>query len=116
MPGRGPGKVRGGDRRDGAPQLAVPGHGVRCRDRRALPWREGGQEIVGRFAARRGVETLGRLVTSAKSWLSYTAADRTAPILPPDAQEGAPRVSPVDASRPCSLNESDCSASLPMLL
>jgi len=64
-----------------------------------LPWREGGQEIVGRLAARRGVETLGRLVTSAKSWLSYTAADRTAPILPPDAQEGAPRVSPVEASR-----------------
>ncbi|HEY3443334.1 MAG TPA: Hsp70 family protein [Paludibaculum sp.] len=64
-----------------------------------LPWREGGQEIVGRLAARRGVETLGRLVTSAKSWLSYTGADRTAPILPPDAQEGAPRVSPVEASR-----------------
>lgn len=65
-----------------------------------LPWREGGQEIVGRLAARRGVETLGRLVTSAKSWLSYTAADRTAPILPLDAPDGdAPRVSPVEASR-----------------
>lgn len=64
-----------------------------------LPWREGGQEIVGRLAARRGVETLGRLVTSAKSWLSYTGADRTSPILPADAPEGAPRVSPVEASR-----------------
>ncbi len=64
-----------------------------------LPWREGGQEIVGRLAAHRGVETLGRLVTSAKSWLSYTGADRTAPILPADAPEGAPRVSPVEASR-----------------
>jgi hypothetical protein len=64
-----------------------------------LPWRKGGSEIVGRLAARRGVETLGRLVTSAKSWLSYTGADRTAPILPPNAPEGAPRISPVDASR-----------------
>ncbi len=64
-----------------------------------LPWREGGHEIVGRLAARRGVETLGRLVTSAKSWLSNTGADRMSPILPADAAEGAPRVSPVEASR-----------------
>ena len=64
-----------------------------------LPWSEGGHEIVGRLAARRGVETLGRLVTSAKSWLSYTGADRTAPILPADAPDGAPRVSPLEASR-----------------
>ncbi len=64
-----------------------------------LPWRKGATEIVGRLAARRGVESLGRLVTSAKSWLSYTGADRTAAILPPNAPEGAPRISPVDASR-----------------
>jgi molecular chaperone DnaK (HSP70) len=64
-----------------------------------LPWREGALEITGRLAARRGVETLGRLVTSAKSWLSYTAADRTSPILPNNAPEGAPRISPVEASR-----------------
>lgn len=55
--------------------------------------------IVGRFAARRGAETLGRLVTSAKSWLCYTEADRTAAILPVNAPDGARRVSPVEASR-----------------
>ena len=64
-----------------------------------LPWQEGSPRITGRLAARRGVETLGRLVTSAKSWLSSTEADRTAPILPVDAPDGAPRVSPLEASR-----------------
>lgn len=64
-----------------------------------LPWLEDNRSITGRLAARRGVETLGRLVTSAKSWLSYTGADRTAAILPPNAPDGAPRVSPVEASQ-----------------
>lgn len=64
-----------------------------------LPWGGGGPRIVGRFAARRGAETLGRLVTSAKSWLSAAGADRTAPILPPGAPPDWPRVSPVEASR-----------------
>ncbi|MGJ5820802.1 Hsp70 family protein [Paludibaculum fermentans] len=64
-----------------------------------LPWLDGNRTITGRLAARRGVETLGRLVTSAKSWLSYTGADRTAAILPVNAPEGAPRVSPVEASQ-----------------
>ncbi|GIU75178.1 MAG: heat-shock protein [Bryobacteraceae bacterium] len=64
-----------------------------------LPWRQGDGRIVGQFAARRGAETLGRLVTSAKSWLSATGSERTAPILPPNAPPEAPRVSPVDASR-----------------
>jgi len=64
-----------------------------------LPWRDGANEFVGRFAHRRGAETLGRLVTSAKSWLCYTGADRTAAILPANAPEGARRISPLDASR-----------------
>jgi hypothetical protein len=64
-----------------------------------LPWGQGSDRIIGRFAARRGVESLGRLVTSAKSWLSYTGADRTSAILPLNAPEGTPRVSPVEASR-----------------
>jgi hypothetical protein len=64
-----------------------------------LPWRQGSLEIAGRFAHRRGAETLGRLVTSAKSWLCHTGADRTAAILPANAPDGAPRISPLDASR-----------------
>jgi hypothetical protein len=64
-----------------------------------LPWRAGQDFIAGRFAARRGAETAGRLVSSAKSWLCHTGAPRLDPILPPNAPEGAPRVSPVEASR-----------------
>jgi molecular chaperone DnaK (HSP70) len=54
--------------------------------------------VVGVQAQRKGLENPGRLVSSAKSWLSHGGADRSAPILPVAAPEGVPRVSPVDAS------------------
>ncbi|MDB4996991.1 MAG: DnaK-related protein, partial [Myxococcaceae bacterium] len=56
------------------------------------PW------VVGEAARRRGAEVPGRLVASAKSWLSYAGVDRTAAILPWGAEEDVPRVSPVEAS------------------
>jgi molecular chaperone DnaK (HSP70) len=55
--------------------------------------------IVGVLAQRKGLEIPGRLVSSAKSWLSHAGVDRTAAILPPTASEGIAKVSPVDASR-----------------
>ena len=55
--------------------------------------------IVGVLAHKKGLENAGRLVASAKSWLSHPGVDRTAAILPPNAQEGVQRISPVDASR-----------------
>ncbi len=55
--------------------------------------------IVGVLAQRKGLENAGRLVTSAKSWLSHAGADRNGAILPPNAPEGVARVSPVEASR-----------------
>jgi molecular chaperone DnaK (HSP70) len=57
--------------------------------------------IVGAYAARRGAEVEGRVVHSAKSWLSHTAVDRTAAILPwGSARETTDLhpISPVDAS------------------
>ncbi|MBN2191588.1 MAG: Hsp70 family protein, partial [Polyangiaceae bacterium] len=59
-----------------------------------LPW------LVGEHARRRGREVPGRAVTSAKSWLTHAAADRTAAILPwgIDPGEEVPRISPVGAS------------------
>jgi molecular chaperone DnaK (HSP70) len=70
----------------------------------ALPWGEP-DHAVGVMARDRGAELPGRLVSSAKSWLSYAGVDRTAPILPfrargEEAGEDAdvPRVSPVTAS------------------
>jgi len=55
--------------------------------------------IVGVLAQRKGLEIPGRLVSSAKSWLSHSGIDRTAAILPPNAPEGIVKVSPVEASR-----------------
>ncbi|MBZ5603143.1 MAG: Hsp70 family protein [Acidobacteriia bacterium] len=55
--------------------------------------------IVGVLAQKKGLDNAGRLVASAKSWLSHSGADRTAPILPPNAPEGVAKVSPVEASR-----------------
>jgi Hsp70 protein len=65
-----------------------------------LPWADAGQppHIVGALARARGAESPMRLVSSAKSWLSYGGANRTAPILPWGAPDEVPKISPVDAS------------------
>jgi len=54
--------------------------------------------VFGDLARNLGSRVPGRLVTSAKSWLSYAAVDRMAPILPWGAAEGIGRVSPTHAS------------------
>jgi len=78
--------------------LYIPGEKEFAAGATALPWDSAPPWIVGRFAQRRGAEVSSRLVSSAKSWLSYTAADRTAAILPWKAAEGVTKISPVDAS------------------
>jgi len=64
-----------------------------------LPWDSEPPNAVGLLAQKRSVENPGRLVASAKSWLSHSGVDRTAPILPPNAPEGVRKLSPVRASR-----------------
>jgi len=54
--------------------------------------------VVGVLAQRRGLDNPGRLVSSAKSWLSYAGVDRNAAILPVTAPEGVSKISPVEAS------------------
>ena len=54
--------------------------------------------VMGRWARQLGAQVPGRLVASAKSWLSHTAVDRQAPILPWGAPDDVPKVSPVEAS------------------
>lgn len=56
------------------------------------------QLVVGEWARDLGSRVEGRLVTSAKSWLSHPQVDRSAAILPWAAAEGIDRVSPVLAS------------------
>jgi hypothetical protein len=65
----------------------------------ALPWDPQPAFVAGRLAQKRGVENAGRLVSSAKSWLSHSGVDRTAPLLPFRAPEGVAKVSAVEASR-----------------
>jgi molecular chaperone DnaK (HSP70) len=72
-----------------------------------LPWSRGagaasnetGQPaVVGRLARVLGAQVPGRLVASAKSWLSHASVDRVAPILPWGAPDEVHKVSPVQAS------------------
>jgi hypothetical protein len=65
----------------------------------ALPWDDAPTAVTGRLAQKRGVENAGRLVSSAKSWLSHSGVDRTSPLLPFRAPEGVEKISPVAASR-----------------
>lgn len=64
----------------------------------ALPWNPRPAHVVGELGRRRGAENAMRLIASAKSWLSYGGANRTAPILPWGAPDEVPHLSPVEAS------------------
>jgi molecular chaperone DnaK (HSP70) len=63
-----------------------------------LPWKSPADRAVGWFAREHGAKVPGRLVSSAKSWLSHPGVDRRSPILPWTALDGVAKVSPVDAS------------------
>ena len=58
----------------------------------------GDQEYVGVYAREQGALVPTKCVHSAKSWLSNPDVDRTAKILPWDAQEGGRVLSPVEVS------------------
>jgi molecular chaperone DnaK (HSP70) len=79
--------------------LYLPGEKEFVEGSLALPWNPQPSYITGRFARVRGVENAGRLVSSAKSWLSNQAADPTQAFLPLTAPEGAPKISALEASR-----------------
>jgi molecular chaperone DnaK (HSP70) len=75
-------------------------------DALALPWPALGATdvspaIVGRYARELGAAVPGRVVASAKSWLSHAGVDRSAPILPwgaPEGEGGVAKISPLLAS------------------
>jgi hypothetical protein len=78
--------------------LYIPGEFDFPKGSLALPWEPEPKLVIGELARKRGAESPNRLVASAKSWLSYAAVDRTAPILPWQAPEDVPKLSPVEAS------------------
>src|SRR5450755_3279617 len=79
------------------PQYVAPG---RIEALRTLPsfLYLGDQEYTGVYAREQGAIVPTKCVHSAKSWLSNPAVDRTAKILPWDAQEGGRVLSPVEVS------------------
>ena len=79
------------------PQYVAQG---RIEARRTLPsfLYLGDQEYVGVYAREQGALVPTKSVHSAKSWLSNPEVDRTAKILPWDAQEAGRVLSPVEVS------------------
>jgi Hsp70 protein len=63
-----------------------------------LPWDAARRFAVGEYARTRGAESPGRVVSSAKSWLSHAGVDRRSPLLPMGAPEDVEKISPVEAS------------------
>ena len=78
--------------------LYIPGEVDFPKGSLALPWEREPRIVVGELARQRGAESPARLVSSAKSWLCYSAVNRTAPILPWQAPAEVPKLSPVEAS------------------
>ena len=63
-----------------------------------LPWDAERRFAVGAFARARGAEVPERVISSAKSWLSYGGVDRRAGSLPLNAPADIEKISPVEAS------------------
>jgi molecular chaperone DnaK (HSP70) len=64
-----------------------------------LPWKKDlASYAVGVFARDEGSSRPGRLIASAKSWLSHAGVDRTAELLPWHGDADVDRLSPVEAS------------------
>ena len=64
-----------------------------------LPWKtENPRQTVGLFAREQGMLVPGRVVGSAKSWLSHSGVDRSAELLPWHGAEDVERLSPVTVS------------------
>ena len=91
-----PGEV---ESRDTLPSFHYePAPGQFDADALRLPWNAPGDApapfVVGLLARERGADQPGRLIVSAKSWLSHTGVDRTADLLPwhgaPDVQKLPP--------------------------
>jgi molecular chaperone DnaK (HSP70) len=63
-----------------------------------LPWNSDETNFVGKFARDHGAKIPSRLVSSAKSWLCHSNADRKAKILPWGSGENVNKISPVEAT------------------
>jgi molecular chaperone DnaK (HSP70) len=73
-----------------------------ARDAARLPWDSASNssdksvDFTGAFARAQGAKVPGRVIVSAKSWLSVSGVDRASPILPWAASDDVEKLSPVD--------------------
>lgn len=65
-----------------------------------MPWEKepDPKKIAGTFARDHGAQVPGRMIVSAKSWLSHSGVDRTAPLLPWHALPDVEKISPLEAT------------------
>ena len=78
--------------------LYVPGPADFPEGTLELPWGEPAF-VAGTLAQKRGSEAPARLISSAKSWLSWAGVARNSAFLPLNAPEGTEKLSPVSVSR-----------------
>ena len=78
--------------------LYLPGEHELPADSLALPWDPERQFALGEFARQQGSQVPHRLISSAKSWLCNPAVDRRSPILPWNAEDDVPLLSPLEVS------------------
>ena len=95
-----PGEV---EARDTLPSFHYePSSGQLGADALRLPWNVPGEVpapfVVGVLARDRGADQPGRLVVSAKSWLSHTGVDRTADLLPWHGASDVRKLPPAEVS------------------
>ncbi len=64
----------------------------------SVPWGGETDRAVGTYARVRAAEVPGRVVSSAKSWLSHPTVDRRSPVLPLGAPVDVSKISPVQAT------------------
>ena len=76
----------------------LPGEHEIVKEDLKLPWVADPRGIAGFLAREQGARVPGRLVSSAKSWLCHAKVNRTSPILPWNADDQVPKVSPVEAT------------------
>jgi len=76
----------------------IPGKYDIAEDAIRLPWSDNTAHVVGTFARDHGSRIPSRLVSSSKSWLCHSNADRRAKILPWGSGDDVGKVSPVQAT------------------
>jgi molecular chaperone DnaK (HSP70) len=79
--------------------LYLPAPGELPEQALRLPWAKARDHAVGVFARQRGAEVPDRVISSAKSWLSFGEVDRSAAILPWGGPPEVAKLSPVEVAR-----------------